>query len=214
MEWISTVIDFVLHLNVHLVEMVEYFGLWVYAILFTVVFLETGIVLAPFLPGDSLLFAAGSISSFTEINVHLLVMLLISAAFFGDMCNYWIGHYFGAFLVRKKIVKQKYIDKTHEFFERHGGKTIIIARFVPIIRTFAPFVAGMSDMSYRRFMSFNIVGAVLWVVLVTYAGYFFGNMPIIKDNFTIVIFVIILLSISPAIFEFIRHRYLVKGKKS
>ncbi|MCF6807740.1 DedA family protein [Thiotrichales bacterium 19S9-12] len=214
MEWISTVIDFVLHLNVHLVEMVEYFGLWVYAILFTVVFLETGIVLAPFLPGDSLLFAAGSISSFTEINVHLLVMLLISAAFFGDMCNYWIGHYFGAFLVRKKIVKQKYIDKTHEFFERHGGKTIIIARFVPIIRTFAPFVAGMSDMSYRRFMSFNIVGAVLWVALVTYAGYFFGNMPIIKDNFTIVIFVIILLSISPAIFEFIRHRYLVKGKKS
>ncbi|TNF69611.1 MAG: DedA family protein [Gammaproteobacteria bacterium] len=210
MDWITSIIDFVLHLNVHLKELVEQFGSWSYGILFLIIFLETGVVFAPFLPGDSLLFAAGSIAVFTHINVHLLIFLLIIAAFVGDTCNYWIGHWFGEKILEKKWIKRQYIDKTHEFFERHGGKAIVIARFVPVIRTFAPFVAGLSDMSYRKFMIYNLAGAILWVVLVTYAGYFFGNVPIVKENFTIVIFVIIILSIMPAVFEFIRHKYFKK----
>ncbi|MCF6775001.1 DedA family protein [Thiotrichales bacterium 19X7-9] len=210
MDWITSIIDFVLHLNVHLKELVEQFGSWSYGILFLIIFLETGVVFAPFLPGDSLLFAAGSIAVFTHINVHLLIFLLIIAAFVGDTCNYWIGHWFGEKILEKKWIKRQYIDKTHEFFERHGGKAIVIARFVPVIRTFAPFVAGLSDMSYRKFMIYNLSGAILWVVVVTYAGYFFGNVPIVKENFTIVIFVIIILSIMPAVFEFIRHKYFKK----
>ncbi|MCF6765460.1 DedA family protein [Thiotrichales bacterium 19S3-7] len=210
MQWLTTLIDFVLHLNVHLKELVEQFGLWSYGLLFLIIFLETGVVFAPFLPGDSLLFAAGSIAVFTHINVHLLVFLLIIAAFVGDTCNYWIGHWFGEKILKKKWIKRQYIDKTHAFFEKHGGKAIIIARFVPIVRTFAPFVAGLGEMSYRKFMIYNLSGAILWVVIVTYAGYFFGNVPIVKENFTVVIFVIIILSIMPAVIEFIRHKYFKK----
>ena len=210
MEFFTHLLDFILHLNTHLSTVVEHFGLWTYAILFLLIFLETGIVFAPFLPGDSLLFATGSLAVFTSINVHLIVVLLIIAAFLGDTCNYWIGHWFGEKLVKKGIIKQKYIDKTHAFFERHGGKTIIIARFVPVVRTFAPFVAGMGEMAYRRFMIYNLSGACLWVILVTYAGYFFGNVPIVKNNFSVVVLIIIILSIMPAVIEIIRHRFFKK----
>lgn len=210
MEFFTHLLDFILHLNTHLSTVVEHFGLWTYAILFLIIFLETGIVFAPFLPGDSLLFATGSLAVFTSINVHLIVVLLIIAAFLGDTCNYWIGHWFGEKLVKKGIIKQKYIDKTHAFFERHGGKTIIIARFVPVVRTFAPFVAGMGEMAYRRFMIYNLSGACLWVILVTYAGYFFGNVPIVKNNFSVVVLIIIILSIMPAVIEIIRHRFFKK----
>ena len=210
MEFFTHLLDFILHLTTHLSTVVEHFGLWTYAILFLLIFLETGIVFAPFLPGDSLLFATGSLAVFTSINVHLIVVLLIIAAFLGDTCNYWIGHWFGEKLVKKGIIKQKYIDKTHAFFERHGGKTIIIARFVPVVRTFAPFVAGMGEMAYRRFMIYNLSGACLWVILVTYAGYFFGNVPIVKNNFSVVVLIIIILSIMPAVIEIIRHRFFKK----
>jgi membrane-associated protein len=216
MDTLYYIIDFVLHLNHHLAEIINYFGNWAYAVLFLVVFAETGLVITPFLPGDSLLFAAGALSALegVSLNVHILVLVLFVAAVIGDTCNYWIGHYFGEKLFSEdaKILKQSYLDKTHSFYEKYGGKTIIIARFVPIIRTFAPFVAGAGSMTYSKFMFYNVVGAAIWVISITYLGYYFGNIPIIKDNFAIVVIVIIILSILPAIIEVARVK--LKSRKA
>jgi membrane-associated protein len=209
MDLISGFIDLVLHLDQHLRELAQTYGTWVYAFLFLIVFLETGVVVTPFLPGDSLLFVAGTIAAAGELNVHILVLLLIVAAIAGDSLNYAIGRYLGPRVFRfedSRFFKRAYVDRTHAFFERHGGKAIIIARFVPIIRTYAPFVAGIGAMSYRRFLMFNVTGAVLWVVLLTYAGFFFGNLPMVKNNLTAVILGIIVMSVMPAIIEFWRAR--------
>ena len=209
MELIAGLVDLILHLDQHLLDLVRTYGIWIYAILFLIVFLETGVVVTPFLPGDSLLFVAGAIAAAGEMNVHGLVLLLIAAAILGDSLNYAIGRYLGPRVFRfedTRFFKRAYIDRTHAFFERHGGKTIIIARFIPIIRTYAPFVAGIGAMAYRRFLVFNVTGAILWVVLLTYAGYFFGNLPLVKNNLTLVILGIIVLSILPGVFEFLRAR--------
>ena len=208
METLKYLLDVVLHLNKHLDALVGDYGPWVYAILFLIVFCETGLVVTPFLPGDSLLFAAGAIAAGGNLNIFLLMLLLFIAALLGDTVNYWIGDKAGQKLVRRypRLIKQEYLTRTHEFFERYGGKTIIIARFVPIVRTFAPFVAGVGEMSYWKFMSYNVIGAFLWVVLLVPAGYFFANVPFVKNNFSLVILAIIVLSILPGVFEFWRER--------
>lgn len=208
METLKYALDLVLHLNKHLDVLVGNYGAWVYAILFLIVFCETGLVVTPFLPGDSLLFAAGAIAAGGRLNIFALMVLLLVAAVLGDTVNYWIGDRAGHKLVLRfpRLIRQKYLDRTHEFFERYGGKTIIIARFVPIVRTFAPFVAGVGEMSYSRFMSFNVIGAFLWVVLLMPAGYFFANVPFVKENFSMVILAIIILSILPGVFEVWRER--------
>lgn len=209
MELLTGLVDLILHLDRHLLELAQTYGAWIYAILFLIVFFETGVVVTPFLPGDSLLFVAGAIAAAGEMNVHGLVLLLIAAAILGDSLNYAIGRYLGPRVFRfedTRFFKRAYIDRTHAFFERHGGKTIIIARFIPIIRTYAPFVAGIGAMPYGRFLAFNVTGAILWVLLLTYAGYFFGNLPVVKNNLTLVILGIIVLSILPGIVEFLRGR--------
>ena len=209
MEIISNLVDFILHLDVHLNSIIQNFGIWTYLILFLIIFMETGFVITPFLPGDSLLFAAGSFAALGSLNVWALFILLTLAAILGDTINYWIGHYIGprAFSGNVRFLKKEYMDRTHEFYDKHGGKTIILARFIPIIRTFAPFVAGIGAMDYPRFFLFNVTGAVLWVSLFTFGGYFFGNLPFVQDNFTIVIFVIIIISVLPGVFEFLRDKY-------
>jgi membrane-associated protein len=208
METLRKLIDIVLHLNVHLGELVGEYGAWVYAILFLIVFCETGLVVTPILPGDSLLFAAGAIAAAGQLDPILLCLLLTVAAILGDTVNYWIGRKSGAYLPKRfpKVVKQEYLDRTHAFYERYGGKTIIIARFVPIVRTFAPFVAGAGAMTYGRFMLFNVVGAALWVGLLVPAGYFFAEVGFVKRNFSAVIIGIIFVSVLPAVFEFFRER--------
>ena len=209
MDLLSGFVDVILHLDLHLRELAQTYGAWVYAFLFLIVFLETGVVVTPFLPGDSLLFVAGTIAAAGELNVHVLVILLAVAAIAGDSLNYAIGRYIGPRVFRfedSRFFKRAYVDRTHAFFERHGGKAIIIARFVPIIRTYAPFVAGIGAMNYRRFLMFNVTGAVLWVVLLTYAGFFFGNLPLVRNNLTAVILGIIVLSVMPAIIELWRAR--------
>ena len=209
MDLFSGFFDLILHLDQHLRELAQNYGAWVYAVLFLIVFLETGVVVTPFLPGDSLLFVAGTIAAAGELNVHGLVVLLIAAAIAGDSLNYSIGRYLGPKVFRfddSRYFKRAYVYRTHAFFERHGGKAIIIARFVPIIRTYAPFVAGIGEMPYRRFLMFNVTGAVLWVALLTYAGFFFGNLPLVRNNLTAVILGIILVSVMPAIVEFWRAR--------
>lgn len=211
METIQFLIDFILHIDVHLAELVVNYGVWIYAILFLIIFCETGLVVTPFLPGDSLLFVAGTLAALGEnnINVHLMVLLLISAAILGDLVNYLIGKYFGERLFRNpnsRIFKQSYLEKTHQFYEKHGGKTIILARFVPIVRTFAPFVAGMGKMCYKRFGLFNISGAIVWVSLFMYAGYFFGGLEIVQKNLQILIVLIIFVSILPGVFEVWRNK--------
>ena len=213
METLHYALDLILHLNKHLDVLVGNYGGWVYAILFLIVFCETGLVVTPFLPGDSLLFAAGAIAAGGQLNLFALMVLLFVAAVLGDTVNYWIGDRAGHKLVRQfpRLIKQQYLQRTHDFFERYGGKTIIIARFVPIVRTFAPFVAGVGEMSYARFMSFNVVGAILWVVLLVPAGYFFANVPFVKENFSVVILAIIFLSILPGVFEFWRERRRIKA---
>jgi membrane-associated protein len=208
-EWLSTFVDLIVHLDEHLLWVAQHYGAWIYAVLFLIVFCETGLVVTPFLPGDSLLFVAGTIAGAGEMNVHLMAGLLVLAAVLGDSLNYAIGHYLGPRVFRYEdswFFKRAYVERTHAFFERHGGKTIVIARFLPIVRTYAPFVAGIGRMEYGRFLLFNVTGALLWVVLLTYAGYLFGNMPVIKDNLTLVIVGIILLSISPGIIEVARQR--------
>ena len=209
MDLLSGFVDVILHLDVHLRELAQTYGAWVYAFLFLIVFLETGVVVTPFLPGDSLLFVAGTIAAAGELNVHVLVLILAVAAIAGDSLNYAIGRYLAPRVFRfedSRFFKRAYVDRTHAFFERHGGKAIIIARFVPIIRTYAPFVAGIGAMNYRRFLMFNVTGAVLWVVLLTYAGFFFGNLPLVRNNLTAVILGIIVLSVMPAMIEFWRAR--------
>lgn len=211
MEIVQFLFDFILHIDVHLAELVANYGVWVYAILFLIIFCETGLVVTPFLPGDSLLFVAGALASLgdNDINVHLMVLLLISAAILGDLVNYLIGKFFGEKLFSNpdsKVFKQSYLDKTHEFYEKHGGKTIILARFVPIIRTFAPFVAGMGKMCYKQFGLFNITGGIIWVSLFMYAGYFFGGLEVVQNNLKLLIVLIIVVSIIPGVVEVWRNR--------
>jgi membrane-associated protein len=209
MDLIKHFIDMVLHLDKYLVALANDFGVWTYFILFVIIFCETGLVVTPFLPGDSLLFAIGALSAIGGLNIWVITILLIIAAILGDTINYHIGKYIGPKVFHKENVRflnKKHLIKTHEFYERHGGKTIIIARFVPIIRTFAPFVAGMGSMSYARFIVYNVVGGVLWVVLLVFAGYFFGNIPIVKKNFTLVIFAIIFISILPGVIAYLNEK--------
>ncbi|UCH58943.1 MAG: DedA family protein [Anaerolineales bacterium] len=208
MELISTLVDLFLHLDKHLSSILQTYGTWTYLLLFLIIFLETGVVVTPFLPGDSLLFAAGTFAALGDLNVALLFGLLSAAAIIGDTVNYWIGHFIGprAFSGEIRFLKKEYLDRTHEFYERHGGKTIILARFVPIIRTFAPFVAGIGAMSYGRFITYNVVGGIVWVFLFTFGGYFFGNLPFVQNNFTFVVLAIIFVSILPAIYEFMKER--------
>jgi membrane-associated protein len=211
MEIISYLIDLFLHLDKHLSEIIQNYGFWTYLLLFLIIFMETGFVVTPFLPGDSLLFAAGTFASpalGAGLNIFILWALLIAAAILGDTINYWIGHFVGpkAFSGKIRFLKQEYLDRTHEFYEKHGGKTIILARFVPIIRTFAPFVAGIGAMNYGRFFAYNVVGAILWVTIFLWGGYFFGTLPFVQENFTLVVLVIILLSVLPAVIEVIKER--------
>lgn len=212
MEYIQFIIDFIMHIDVHLAELVSVYGVWIYAILFLIIFCETGLVVTPFLPGDSLLFVAGALAALpgNPMNVHLIVLSLIVAAIIGDASNYLIGRFFGEKLFsnpKSKIFKQSYLEKTHHFYEKHGGKTIILARFVPIVRTFAPFVAGMGHMSYRHFAAFNVVGGILWVALFSYAGFFFGGLDIVQKNLKLLIVLIIVISIIPAVVEVLRNKY-------
>jgi len=208
MEFLQYLIDLFLHLDKHLSEIINQYGTLTYAILFLVIFAETGFVFTPFLPGDSLLFAAGTFAASGSFNVHILFVILASAAFIGDNVNYWVGRKLGSKLFERnnRFLKKEYLDKTHKFYEKHGGKTIILARFFPIIRTFSPFVAGLGSMRYSRFLINDIAGAIIWVSIFVYTGFFFGNIPIIKNNFSIVIVAIILISVLPAIIEFIKHR--------
>jgi membrane-associated protein len=210
MELIRQAIDLFLHLDKHLGEIIQQYGTWTYAILTLVIFCETGLVVTPFLPGDSLLFAAGALAALpgTPLRVEVLFLLLAAAAIVGDTVNYWIGHKVGprAFEGKVKFLNPKHLERTHEFYERYGGKTIIMARFVPIVRTFAPFVAGIGSMTYGRFILYNVVGGVLWVAICLFAGFFFGNLPFVKQNFSIVILAIVFISLLPGLFEFARHK--------
>jgi membrane-associated protein len=209
MEYISHFIDLFLHLDKHLGELVKEYGTWTYLVLFVIVFCETGLVVTPILPGDSLLFAAGAIAALGSLNPHLLVVLLTIAAVLGDAVNYQIGRYVGPAVFKKedsRYFKRAHLEKTHAFYERYGGKTIIIARFVPIVRTFAPFIAGVGQMSYKRFALYNVVGAVLWVVIGVYAGYLFGGLKIVKENFSLIIIAIVFISLLPAVFEYWRAK--------
>jgi membrane-associated protein len=209
MELLKETIDVVLHLNRHLDAMVVQFGPWLYVLLFLVIFCETGLVVTPFLPGDSLLFAVGALAARPNgLSIWILLVSLLAAAIMGDSVNYWIGKIFGDRLPRRfpRLIRPQHLQKTHEFYERYGGKTIIIARFVPIVRTFAPFVAGVGRMDYSRFMTFNVLGALLWVGLLLLCGYFFGNLAPVRENFSLVVLIIIILSILPAVVEFFRER--------
>jgi membrane-associated protein len=204
-------LDVLLHLDRHLALVIQDFGGWTYLILFLIIFCETGLVVTPILPGDSLLFAVGALAAREGgLNLALLLLLLPIAAILGDTVNYWIGHYFGPKIFKKeksRWLNPKHLERTHAFYEKYGGKTIIIARFLPIIRTFAPFVAGIGSMSYSRFMMFNVVGGIGWILFFVLAGYFFGNIPAVKNNFTLVILVIIVVSTLPPIIEFLRVRF-------
>ena len=211
----ESILDLFLHLDDHLVRVVDQYGTWTYAILFAIIFAETGLVVTPFLPGDSLLFAAGALSATGSLHVGLLLILLFIAAVLGDTLNYHIGYFFGPRLFREgksssRFLKREHLDRTHAFFEKHGGKTIIIARFVPIVRTFAPFVAGMGAMTYGKFLLYNVVGGALWVGICVGAGYLFGGMTFVKERFELVILAIIFVSIVPAIVEFVNHRLTAK----
>ena len=205
------IIDFILHIDQHMIEMVQQYHMWTYAILFAIIFCETGLVVTPFLPGDSLLFVGGAISALPgmPLDVNLLFLILFSAAVLGDSCNYMIGRFLGERLFRNpdsKIFKQSYLDKTHEFYKKYGGKTIIIARFVPIVRTFAPFVAGMGKMHYTWFLTYNALGGALWVAIFCYTGYLFGDQPFVQDNLKLLIVAIIVISVLPAVFEVLRAK--------
>lgn len=215
-EWLQFLIDLFLHLDKHLSGIIQAYGGWTYGLLFMVIFMETGLVVTPFLPGDSLLFAAGTFASPAlaapgqdpPLNIWGLWALLCAAAVLGDTVNYWIGHFIGprAFSGDVRFLKKEYLDRTHEFYERHGGKTIILARFVPIIRTFAPFVAGVGKMTYGHFITYNVVGGFVWVTLFTFFGYFFGKLSFVQDHFSLVVIAIILISVLPAVYEVIKER--------
>jgi membrane-associated protein len=208
MEIIKYLIDLFLHLDVHLNELILQYGALTYLILFLVIFAETGFVVTPFLPGDSLLFAVGTFAALGSFDVTLVIVLLCIAAILGDSVNYWTGNRVGPKIFHKehRFIKKKHLEKTHNFYEKHGGKTIIIARFIPIIRTFAPFVAGIGTMTYSKFIAYNIIGGIVWVVLFVLGGYYFGNIPAVKNNFSLTIIAIIFISILPGIIEYIRYR--------
>ena len=209
MELISNCVDFVLHLDKHLGYVLESYGVWCYLLFFIIIFAETGLVVTPFLPGDSLLFALGTLAALDSINVVWLFVILSAAAILGDSANYAIGKYFGAMILKREgawFLKKEHIDRTHRFYEKYGAKTIVLARFVPIVRTFAPFIAGVGKMTYMKFFSYNVIGGLLWVTLFVFGGYFFGNIPVIKRNFSLVIFAIIIISIMPAVIEVLKER--------
>lgn len=209
MEFLTSLLDIVLHLDTHLLALVQDYGVWVYAILFCIIFAETGLVIAPFLPGDSLLFVIGALCGMGSLQLEVAMPLLILAAFMGDNTNYWIGRLLGLRLLDRagsRLIKHEHLEKTHAFYEKHGGKTVIFARFLPIIRTFAPFVAGIGTMNYRHYVTYSIIGGVSWIGSLILAGYFFGNIPVIKNNLTLMILVIVFISFVPAMVQFIRHR--------
>lgn len=206
MTLINFLIDLFLHLDKHLSAVITQYGAWTYGLMFLVIFIETGLVVVPFLPGDSLIFAAGTFASLGSLNIWLLFILLAFAAVIGDTVNYWIGHYLGDRAYQIKWIKKEYLDRTHGFFEKYGNKTIFLARFVPIIRTFAPFVAGVGQMSYTNFFSYNVFGGIAWVALFSFAGYFFGNIPFIRDHFSIVVIAIVLISVLPMVIEALKIR--------
>lgn len=213
MEILQNMISFILHIDAHLTELTSTYGMLTYAILFLIVFAETGFVVTPFLPGDSLLFAAGAIAALGSMNVLVVVAVLFAAAVLGDAANYWIGHFFGQKIIESKkfpLIKKEHIDEAQKFYETHGGKAIMLSRFVPIVRTFAPFVAGVGRMDYKSFLMYNVLGGAVWVLLFTFAGFFFGNIPSVKHNFTLVILGIIAISVVPIIWETIKS----KSKKS
>ncbi len=214
MDLVRTFIDYVLHLDVHLAALVDAAGVWTYAALAAIVFAETGLVVLPLLPGDSLLFAAGALAAASSLNLGTLFVTLSICAIVGDAVNYWVGSKIGARAAAGGIpyVKKEYIERTHAFYERHGGKTIIMARFVPIIRTFAPFVAGAGSMTYKRFAAYNVIGGVAWVASMLLAGYFFGNIPIVRKNFSLVVLGIIGISLIPAIVGVWQERSASKAK--
>ncbi len=209
MDLLAALLDIVLHLDAHLLALTQQYGVWVYAILFLIIYSETGLVIAPFLPGDSLLFVAGALCGMGALQLEWLAPLLVLAAFGGDNTNYWVGRLVGMRLLNRanvKLIRREHLDKTRAFYEKHGGKTVILARFLPIIRTFAPFVAGIGMMRYRLFVLFSALGSVAWIASLTVAGYFFGNIPVVKSNLTLIIVGIIVISLLPALYEFIRHR--------
>lgn len=209
MDFLLFLIDFIIHLDAHLAEIIANYGVWTYLILFAIIFCETGLVVTPVLPGDSLLFIVGALSASGALELWFSAFLLIVAAVLGDTVNYHIGKFFGLKLFNQKrlpFLKKEYLDRTHHFYEKHGGKTIILARFIPIIRTFAPFVAGMGNMGYWRFTGYNLTGAFIWVVTFILGGYFFGNIPIVEENFTLVIFGIIFISILPGVITFLQNK--------
>jgi membrane-associated protein len=214
MNLMQTITDLILHLDKHLAAVIMQYGAWTYALLFTIIFIETGVVIFPFLPGDSLLFAAGTFAALGALNIWVLFILLALAAVLGDTVNYWIGHFLGERAYNIKWIKREYLDRTHGFFDKYGRKTIFLARFVPIVRTFAPFVAGIGQMSYPAFISYNIVGGITWVALFLFAGYFFGNIPFIRDHFSLVVLAIILISIMPMIYEAFKARQESKQAKA
>ena len=216
MDLITTLIEYILHIDKHLFDLCTNYGVWVYAILFVIVFCETGLVITPFLPGDSLLFAVGSLAAINALDVWTASAILIAAAILGDTVNYWIGNYVGPKVFHEehsRFLNKEYLQRTHAFYEKHGGKTIILARFLPIIRTFAPFVAGIGSMTYRRFILFNVVGGVAWVLLFVSAGYFFGGIPIVKNNFSLVILALILIPGIPSVVEIVRFKLRQRKKK-
>jgi len=214
MELIKFLIDLFLHLDKHLSTVIQNYGTLTYLLLFLIIFMETGFVVTPFLPGDSLIFAAGTFAGFGSLNIGLLFILLSLAAIAGDTVNYWIGHAIGprAFSGEIPFLKKEYLNRTHAFFEKHGGKTIILARFIPIIRTFAPFVAGIGAMTYGKFIIYNVIGGLSWVALFTFLGYFFGGLEIVQNNFSLVVIAIILLSVMPGVYEFVKERMHAKEK--
>ncbi|WP_050478707.1 DedA family protein [Herbaspirillum rhizosphaerae] len=209
MDFLLFLVDFVLHIDRHLTELAAAYGPWLFLILFLIIFAETGLVVTPILPGDSMLFVTGAIAATGAFDIHLMVLTLIVAAILGDTVNYQIGKAVGLKLFDRpdsRIFKREYLDKTHAFYERHGGKTVIIARFAPIVRTFAPFVAGVGAMTYPRFFAYNVIGGILWVASFGYAGYFFGNLPVVKQNLSLLILVIVVLSIMPGVIAYLRQR--------
>lgn len=207
MELLTNLFNFILHIDTHLGQIIRTYGPLTYAILFGIIFMETGLVFTPFLPGDSLLFAAGAFAALGSLNIALLLLLLFIAAVLGDTANYWIGHHFGKRIIAhpKIPIDEEHIKETQKFYRKHGGKTIIVARFIPFIRTFAPFVAGIGTMDYGRFLLYNVIGAFIWVLGVTFAGFYFGNIPFVRENFSLVIFAVILISLIPVAVEFVAH---------
>jgi membrane-associated protein len=209
MEMIIKFIDILLHLDKYINVIIQNYGQWTYLILFLIIFCETGLVVTPFLPGDSLLFVAGAFASLGSLNLAWVLVLLSAAAILGDTINYWVGNYIGPRVFQmenSRIFKKEYLDRTHQFYEKYGPITIVIGRFVPIIRTFAPFLAGVGSMTYGKFLTYNVVGGILWIFSFTLAGYFFGNLPFVKKNFTFVIFAIIIISVMPTVIEYFRQR--------